>query len=383
MKTWFDTETVIAPLETFEVLPDWLAAGMSGERVQESLQRQVPEFREERPRLLSVTPQRLRAKGEEWFARYRLSVVDPGTEEPRDMIVVGNLYAPTAEPPTGRGADGGAGQDIALGEAGWSCWLEDLRLELGVETVDPALPALQDIVDPEAARDLLQQVVVDAGYRDARVTSCQPNVVRYKPGSRCTVVVDVQYDQTNGNQPGPDPIVIKTHQGDKGQTAWAAMTALWESPLARQGVVTLAEPLAYEPERRILFQGPIAEECTLKELIRLAVADGSEEPLGRVREELAKTGYALAALHQSSASYGETATIDGELEELREVVGRLSFSVPPLDAAAEPLLTRLGAALGRVPGRPDRSLSSRFPAGSGAPALRRGRVHRLRRRLDG
>ena len=46
MKTWFDTETVIAPLETFEVLPDWLAAGMSGERVQESLQRQVPEFRE-------------------------------------------------------------------------------------------------------------------------------------------------------------------------------------------------------------------------------------------------------------------------------------------------------------------------------------------------
>jgi hypothetical protein len=341
MKSWFDTDKVIAPLDTFEVLPDWLAAGMIGERVQDSLQRQVPEFREERPRLLSVTPQRLRAKGEEWLARYRLSVVDPGAEEPRDVIVVGNLYAPTAELPTGTGLDDGADPDAAFGEPGWTCWLDDLRLQLGVETVDPALPALQDIVDPVAARDLLQQVVVDAGYRDATVTTCRPNVVRYKPGSRCTVVVDVQYDHTNGNGSGPDPIVIKTHQGDKGQTAWAAMTALWESPLARQGVVTLAEPLAYEPERRILFQGPIPEECTLKELIRLAVADGSEGQLDRVREELAKTGYALAALHQSATSYGETATIDGELDELREVVGRLSFSVPPLDAAAEPLLTRL------------------------------------------
>ena len=45
-----------------------------------------------------------------------------------------------------------------------------------------------------AARELLQQVVVKAGYHDASVTSCRPNVVRYKPGSRCTVVVDVDYD---------------------------------------------------------------------------------------------------------------------------------------------------------------------------------------------
>ncbi|CAA9416642.1 MAG: hypothetical protein AVDCRST_MAG75-3151 [uncultured Propionibacteriaceae bacterium] len=97
-----------------------------------------------------------------------------------------------------------------------------------------------------AAAGLLQKVVVGAGYSDAVVASCRPNVVRYKPGSRCTVVVRVNYDSANGNRPGPDPVVIKTHQGDKGQTAWAAMTALWHSPLAQQGIVTLAEPLSYE-----------------------------------------------------------------------------------------------------------------------------------------
>jgi hypothetical protein len=336
MTTWFDSETVIAPLETFAVLPDWLAAGMDGERVKASLQRQVPELIEERPHLLSVTPERLRAKGEEWLARYRLEVADPGAE-PRTVVLVGNLYGPLATVP----ADSQARTAAGFGKADWSCWLDDLRLELRVETVDPALPALQDITDPDAARDLLQQVVVEAGYEDATVTTCRPNVVRYKPGSRCTVVVDVDYEHGNGNQPGPDPIVIKTHQGDKGQTAWAAMTALWQSPLAQQGVVTLAEPLAYEPERRILFQGPIPEERTLKLMAREAIEDGSGPQLDRLREELAKTGYALAALHQTSTSYGETATLDGELEELREVILRLSFSVPPLEAAAEALLARL------------------------------------------
>ena len=280
MKTWFDTETVIAPLDTFATLPDWLAAGMNGERVLASLQRHVPELAEGRPQLVSCWPQRLRAKGEEWLARYQLTVADPGAE-PRNVIVVGNLYAPSADLPTGTGDANGGG--AAFGEPGWTCWLDDLRLELAVETADPALPALQDIVDPVAARELLQQVVVKAGYHDASVTAARPNVVRYKPGSRCTVVVEVDYDQANGYQPGPDPIVIKTHQGDKGQTAWAAMTALWESPLARDGVVTLAEPLGYDPERRILFQGPIPEEYTLKEFARLAVADGSDTQLDRLR----------------------------------------------------------------------------------------------------
>jgi hypothetical protein len=336
MQTWFDSHAVIAPLETFETLPDWLTAGMHGHRVQESLQREVPELRSERPRLLSCTPERLRAKGEEWLARYRLEVADPGAE-PRSVVVVGNLYAPGTTRPAGTGDSSGAG----FGEEGWSCWLEDLRLELRVETADPALPALEDILDPGAARDLLQQVVARAGYDDATVAACQPNVVRYKPGSRCTVVVDVSYAEGNGNRPGPDPIVIKTHQGDKGQTAWEAMTALWQSPLARSGVVTLAEPLGYEPERRILFQGPIPEDSTLKELARTAIADGGASALDRLREELGKTGHALAALHKSETSYGETATIEGELDELREVVQRLSLSVPPLEAAAEPLLARL------------------------------------------
>ncbi|CAA9416615.1 MAG: hypothetical protein AVDCRST_MAG75-3150 [uncultured Propionibacteriaceae bacterium] len=73
MSAWFDSEQVITPLEAFATLPDWLAAGMNGTRVKESLERHLTKGKEGAegvegpPRLLSCTPERLRAKGEEWL----------------------------------------------------------------------------------------------------------------------------------------------------------------------------------------------------------------------------------------------------------------------------------------------------------------------------
>jgi len=164
-------------------------------------------------------------------------------------------------------------------------------------------------------------------------------VVRYKPGSRCTVVVGVTYTEPSTPRP-PAKVVLKTHQGDKGQTAWDAMTALWEKPTWR-GVMDLAEPLAFLPEERILVQGPVPEEITLKELARQAFADGSPEPMGALRASLSDTGRALATLHRSGAEYGRTATFEDELAEVRDVIDRLALTVPQLQGAAAPLLQRL------------------------------------------
>ena len=140
---------------------------------------------------------------------------------------------------------------VPFGEPGWRGYLSDLRLQLEVEVADAALPALPTLVDADEAAMFLQGVLRDAGH-DVDVAGCVPDVVRYKPGSRCTIVYRMHYR----GRPGPDPLVAKTHQGDKGRTAWEAMQALWERPVARDGVVILAEPLAYLPEDRVLVQGP-------------------------------------------------------------------------------------------------------------------------------
>jgi hypothetical protein len=230
--------------------------------------------------------------------------------------------------------------------------LPDLRLELRVQVTDDALPALSSLVDPTAAARLLQPLLCEAGYHDAVITECEPVVVRYKPGSRCTIVVGLGYADPPGEPRPPSPVVVKTHQGDKGEAAWAAMTALWQRPETWRDVVRMAEPLAYLPDQRILVQGPVPEQRTLKELAREAISTGEPRMLDRLRDELGKTAVALAAVHRSGASYGRTATLDGELAEVTEVVQRLSLSLPVLEEAAAPLLGTLAARSAEVPPDP-------------------------------
>lgn len=339
MTTTFERDSVVSSLAAFASLPDWLAAGMDADRVSEGLLRHVPELGEGGLRLLSCSPDRLRAKESDWLARYTLSVSELGGE-PRDIVLVGNLWAPSAKFPA---IDSGPGDGTPFGAPGWHCQLPELRLELWAQASDEALPALPRLVEPASAAELLQPILREAGYREATITSCEPVVVRYKPGSRCTVVVGLTYADHGSDAVLPNPVVLKTHQGDKGEAAWAAMNALWQRPLGWRDAVTLAEPLGYLPEERILVQGPVPEECTLKELARRAITDLDPALLDSLRRELAKTARALAALHGSGATYGRTASYDDELAEVNEVVDRLSLSVPGLGVAAAPLLRHLAA----------------------------------------
>jgi hypothetical protein len=333
--TTFQLDRVAEPLAAFATIPEWLAAPMRPGRVADSLSRHVPELAEGRCRLLHCTPQRLRAKGSEWLVRYTARIEEPG-KGPSDLVLAGELHAPGRPFPR---AGTTAAATTPFGRPGWSGVLPDLRLELRAQDTDEALPALPLLVEPRAAADLLRRVLRRAGADQApAIVSCDPVVVRYKPGSRCTVVVHVQYAEGIA---GPTPIVLKTHQGDKGESAWAAMNALWDRPEQWREVVSLAEPIGYLPDERILVQGPVPEELTLKELARHAVAEASPAKLQRLRDELAATARGLAAVHRSGATYGRVATLDEELTEVAEVVERLGLSVPQLAMAAAPLLQLL------------------------------------------
>lgn len=350
-------DKIVTGLDDFATLPDWLVACMLPDRVAAALRRHIPELADGRMTLLSCTPQRLRAKGDEWLARYSLLVARPSGEPPCDVVLVGNLWPPTDEAAGQHHRDPNlpeaAGSGAPFGEPGWSGWLPDLGLELRVQVADEALPSLPSLVEPAAAAALLERVLRKSGYKDAVIADCTPKVVRYKPGSRCTVVTSVRYAGEIEGRALPDPIVVKTHQGDKGRTAWEAMRALWDSSLAGdKAVVGLAEPLGYLPDERILVQGPLPGEQTLKELARVAISDGTPAAMRGLRDELAKTASALAALHGCGARYGRVATYDEELDEVREVVARLAVSVPRLQAAAQPLLTRLWDQSRRMPSDP-------------------------------
>jgi len=350
-----DSDEIASGLSAFGTLPEWLVAGMDGELVGSELERQVPELSDGRLRLLSCVPAGLHAKGDEWVARYEVQVAEG--KRARGIVLVGRLWAPGQEPP---GAAMKTTAEPRFGAIGWHGWLPGARLQLRVQGHDDALPALATLVDPTSAAELLQRVLRSAGYPEVTIASCLPQVLRYKPGSRCTVLERLDYADRGGAPTPPDFVVAKTHRGDKGQTAWAAMNALWGVPDRWRHAVMLAQPLAYLPVERILVQGPVPGEVKLDELAIQVVIEDSPAVLDRLRQALANTARGLAAIHRSGVSYAGVATFDQELTKVRELVSRLSRTTAQLQYAAAPLLEDLAQTSRAQPAGPTVSAHHTF-----------------------
>ena len=148
--------------------------------------------------------------------------------------------------------------------------IPDLGLELTVGRADDALPTLPMITDPDAAARLLEEAL-QGPYPGTRVVGCRPEVMRHKPGSRCTIRYELDLDRATANG-APTTVVAKTYRGEKGANAFAGMQALWDAEVASGAVVSLAEPIAYRHDLRLLVQGPVEEERTLKDLVRSTFA---------------------------------------------------------------------------------------------------------------
>lgn len=333
-------------LEPFAEIPDWLAAPMRPGALETSLRTHVPEFRSGALELVDCRADRLRAKGDQWLARCRVWVAPAGGtayEEPREVVLSGRLLPPGHPEP-------GDGDAMAFGEPGHALYLPDLRLDLATEEADPGLPALEDLMVPDRAARLIEDMMRTGAYPHARIASVTPHVARYKPGSRCTVVYDVGYDPPAADL--PNPVVGKTHYGEKGAFAHQAMVALWETHLSAGEEVVLAEPLGFRPEDRVLLQGPVPEDQTLKVLATDAFETMDPVLLEALRTELRRTAVALAALHTSGAAFERAVSVRDWLDETEEVLERLSLTVPGVRDWAAPLVADLEASARDVPADP-------------------------------
>lgn len=332
-------------LRRFDKLPSWLTAAVTLGLVAAALTSEVPEFASGALVLLGCDLERLRLKRGYWIGPYQLTVAPAGgVGEPSQVGVEGRLYPPGALP---QRPDQ---QAVAFGTDDWRYQLPELGLDFRAEPAgaglgEVTLPSMPVLTDPVAARELLEATMRAASpaYAELRLAACTPRVVRYKPGSRATIVYHLEYPpETDAEARGwPEVVIAKTFRGDKGANAWAGMRSLWDSPLGRGGTVQIAEPLGYLPDLPMLLQGPVGQERTLKELIRAALDAGTPDLLGEVDAYVAKTAAGLATLHTSGASIGKRVTIDDKLAELHEVADTLSVNVPELAGAADALLARL------------------------------------------
>ncbi len=323
-------------LQAFRELPDWMMAARNPERICAALTQAIPEFRSGQLLLRECDTSNIRYKGENWQGFYELTVSNPGESTTSMINLQGVLSAP------GVHASRPLLVENALGSKDWHAFIPDLNLELWTKEPESVLSSLELLTDPEQSRQYLMKSIREGSptYRDLQIEASHPKIARYKPGSRCTIVYHLDYPP-GADDRWPELVVAKTYRKEKGQNAYESMRALWDSPLSSSSAVKIAEPLAYDPDMKVMIQGPIRQEKTLKELTVMAVTAGTPEAYDELTEAMRKTARGLAELHKTDIELGKVYGWEDDEEQVRESIDELSMSVPPLGAAAYPLLERL------------------------------------------
>jgi hypothetical protein len=325
-------------LRTLRHLPDWMIAARDPDRICTAFSEAIPEFRSGELILRECDTSNIRYKGENWKGFYELTVSKPGETSTSEIHLDGVLSAPGVHLNRPLLVEG------ALGSKDWHAFIPALNLELWTKQPEGVLSALELLTDPEQSRQYLMDRIRAASpaYRDLQIQSCRPHIARYKPGSRCTIVYHLDYpSEADDHQRWPDLVVAKTYRKEKGQNAYETMRALWDSPLSSSTALKIAEPLSYDEEMKVMLQGPIRQEKTLKELTVLAVKAGTTEAMDELTDAMCKTARGLAELHTSGVELDKVYGWENDEEQVRESIDELSLSVPQLAPAAYPLVERL------------------------------------------
>lgn len=327
-------------LQTFRELPDWMMAARDPDRICAALSQAIPEFRSGQLILRECDSSNVRYKSENWSGFYELTVSKPDETSTSTIHLQGVLSAPDAV------ANRPLLVEHELGSRDWHAFIPALNLELWTKQPEGVLSSLEMLTDPEQSREYLMSSIRagSPAYHDLQIQASHPKVARYKPGSRCTIVYRLDYPPgADNDQRWPELVVAKTYRKEKGQNAYESMRAFWDSALSSSTVVKIAEPLAYDAEMKVMIQGPIRQEKTLKELTVRAVNAGTDEAIDELTEGLRKTARGLAELHKSGTELSTLYGWEDDEEQVRESITDLSVSVPQLAAAGLPLVERLSS----------------------------------------
>jgi hypothetical protein len=321
--------------------PEWMLAALEPERVRAALERHVREFAAGELRIVECQTPRLMAKDTSgrWRGVYELATEAPDGTSRASWSLRVVLAAPGAELPAGASDTG----ELPFGDENWSCFLPELRLFCQIEPPEQDLEILPQLIDPAQSRVLLERSI-RAGSptrRDLRIQSSRPEILNYKPGSRCTLGYHFEYAPEDAGRGWPSRAIAKVYREHKGEQAFRGMAALWDTSLSDGDLVFIAEPLAYVPEWKLLVQAPLAEEQTLEQLVRATLREPAPAAMARLEGLVRKVAAGLAALHLSGAKAEDSIVWDERSDTIPEALERMQVVAPELAAEVAPLFDQL------------------------------------------
>jgi aminoglycoside phosphotransferase (APT) family kinase protein len=209
----------------------------------------------------------------------------------------------------------------------------DPGVRLSLFPDDPDLPTLRNVVaDPATLRDALR----DALPGDDRILRCRIELLRYRPGKRATLAVQVR--RPSGH-PAQRLVVKSYHDGGKA-SAVAAEAALLDATLDPAAALRFAPVRAHLPDLSLVVQEHVSG-VHLDEVLRMP---GSSPTRG-----LQRAAAALAALHSLPVVSRRRRAIDAELTRFAARALRVAEVHSETGAALVGLAARLAATAQDVP----------------------------------
>jgi hypothetical protein len=216
--------------------------------------------------------------------------------------------------------------------------LDDPEMVLSAFPLDDRLPWLPDLLDPEVVAKILDEDVARLCGEAGTFRVCEPEVVGYRAGKRCTIRYRVELLDPDGGHVRTIPVVGKTHHDDRGRVVFKNLEQLWNWPFEEQGArpSITPRPVAYVPEYNAYFQ-------ELQSGLSLYEARVGELRRGFIR----RAGGLLASLHTTGIVVDGTWGPADELALIRRWLGHLGIVRADLREAAGGLLARIEAAADR------------------------------------
>jgi phosphotransferase family enzyme len=186
---------------------------------------------------------------------------------------------------------------------------------------DRKLTGLPALVDPEGLRErLLPEMMGGSFDNEWSIIELESIPVHYVPERACTLRVKLGLRNERTAETETRVLFGKTYCSGEGEAAWERLQALWDSEGRRAGRLLIAQPLAYHPEIKTLWQSGLVGK-TLNEV---------DAQSGFFFESLANAGSAVAELHRTpvpSAPSVTTGEIISKLETSAALLCRLRPSL--------------------------------------------------------
>ena len=191
---------------------------------------------------------------------------------------------------------------------------------------DPTLPSLTKALNSQTVSAALAAALPDFQSSTARILRCDVNPLRFRPGRRCTMRLNVWLREKESGVIYNRVLYGKIyHDLEKAEHVYQQMLSISSSIPAKQGHVSFATASAFLPDLAMVLQAPI-EGVPLDSL--LSCNTEAWDSRGFVGTMAAAS--ALAAFHSSGLAVGKPRSIRTELARFKKRGARIGQVNPEL-----------------------------------------------------